>query len=220
MYLEDSPQSRKKILIGRVREIIDISYKILIQKIGNGTINAWNEASFQLEFGSILKTVGNLYEFSTDDKFHMEFESGKLLNAITNKSKSKKARIDIYMEYKNPNLSVKTAIELKFFKRENHREPNNRYDVFQDIRNLEIYKNNDIDLCFFVLGTNHPHYFNAEQYSLDTSDFDFRQGSIYKKGTSLIYNTQKPYGAEIVLDSDYEFKWQEIGNFYFLKLEV
>ena len=143
-----------------------------------------------------------------------------LLNAITNKSKSKKARIDIYMEYKNPNLSVKTAIELKFFKRENHREPNNRYDVFQDIRNLEIYKNNDIDLCFFVLGTNHPHYFNAEQYSLDTSDFDFRQGSIYKKGTSLIYNTQKPYGAEIVLDSDYEFKWQEIGNFYFLKLEV
>ena len=126
----------------------------------------------------------------------------------------------IYMEYKNPNLSVKTAIELKFFKRENYREPNNRYDVFQDIRNLEIYKNNDIDLCFFVLGTNHPHYFNAEQYSLDTSDFDFRQGSIYKKGTSLIYNTQKPYGAEIVLDSDYEFKWQEIGNFYFLKLEV
>jgi len=125
MYLEDSTQSRKKILIGRVREIIDISYKILIQKIGNGTINAWNEASFQLEFGSILKTVGNLYEFST-----------------------------------------------------------------------------------------------AEQYSLDTSDFDFRQGSIYKKGTSLIYNTQKPYGAEIVLDSDYEFKWQEIGNFYFLKLEV
>ena len=220
MYLEDSTQSRKKILIGRVREIIDISYKILIQKIGNATINAWNEASFQLEFGSILKTVGNLYEFSTDDKFHMEFESGKLLNAITNKSKSKKARIDIYMEYKNPNLSVKTAIELKFFKRENHREPNNRYDVFQDIRNLEIYKNNDIDLCFFVLGTNHPHYFNAEQYSLDTSDFDFRQGSIYKKGTSLIYNTQKPYGAEIVLDSDYEFKWQEIGNFYFLKLEV
>lgn len=220
MYLEDSTQSRKKILIGRVREIIDISYKILIQKIGNGTINAWNEALFQLEFGSILKTVGNLYEFSTDDKFHMEFEIGKLLNAITNKSKSKKARIDIYMEYKNPNLSVKTAIELKFFKRENHREPNNRYDVFQDIRNLEIYKNNDIDLCFFVLGTNHPHYFNAEQYSLDTSDFDFRQGSIYKKGTSLIYNTQKPYGAEIVLDSDYEFKWQEIGNFYFLKLEV
>ena len=98
MYLEDSTQSRKKILIGRVREIIDISYKILIQKIGNGTINAWNEASLQLEFGSILKTVGNLYEFSTDDKFHMEFESGKLLNAITNKSKSKKARIDIYME--------------------------------------------------------------------------------------------------------------------------
>ena len=147
MYLEDSTQSRKKILIGRVREIIDISYKILIQKIGNGTINAWNEASFQLEFGSILKTVGNLYEFSTDDKFHMEFESGKLLNAITNKSKSKKARIDIYMEYKNPNLSVKTAIELKFFKRENHREPNNRYDVFQDIRNLEIYKNNDRNLC-------------------------------------------------------------------------
>ena len=37
MYLEDSTQSRKKILIGRVREIIDISYKILIQKIGNGT---------------------------------------------------------------------------------------------------------------------------------------------------------------------------------------
>ncbi len=210
----------KALYLERLKEIVDISYKILIQKIGNGSIKPWNEASFQLEFGIILKAIGHLYEFDIDDKFHLEFETGKKFNEISNKSGSNTARIDIFMMFKNKDVCVTAAIELKFFKKENLREPNNRYDVFKDLKNLELYKNNDVDLCFFILGTNHSHYVGAEKYSKATSDFDFRDSTTYIKGTVLEYKTANPYGRPISLDNNYSFNWDKFENIYFLKVEV
>ncbi len=210
----------KALYLERLKEIVGISYNILIQKIGNGSIKPWNEASFQLEFGVILKAIGHLYEFDIDDKFHLEFETGKKFDEITNKSGSKTARIDIFMMFKNKDVCVTAAIELKFFKKENFREPNNRYDVFKDLKNLELYRNNDVDLCFFILGTNHRHYVNAEKYSKDTGDFDFRDSTTYIKGTVLEYKTANPYGGPISLDNNYSFHWDKFENIYFLKIEV
>ena len=106
-------------------------------------------------------------------------------------------------------------------KKENHREPNNRYDIFKDISNLEAYKENGIDLCYFFISTDHSHYVNQKQYSIDTADFDFRDGVEYKKGTILNYNTTKPYGEPIKLKGNYNFKWTEPAeNIYFMKLAI
>ncbi len=47
------------------------------------------------------------------------------------KSGSEKAKVDIFCSYTNV-CSAKThscAIEIKYLKKKNHREPNNRYDV-------------------------------------------------------------------------------------------
>ena len=201
-------------------EIVETSYRLLTHKLAYGGLTARNESSFQLEFGYILKTLGQLYEFRLEDKFHLEFETYISLNERSIKSKSDRARVDLLVKYQDDINETKTAIELKFFKKENHREPNNRYDVFKDISNLELYKNHNIDLCYFILATDHLHYCGQENYSQDTKDFDFRDGKEYKAETVLQYRTEKPYGNDLSLKQYYYFKWDKINDLHFLKLKV
>jgi len=119
---------------------------------------------------------------------------------------------------KNTVNSARCAIELKFFQKDNQREPNNRYDVYRDLQNLEDYVNSEqYDFGLFFMATDHLHYVNKEQYSADTADFDLRHSAIYKAGRSLEYRTAKPYGDPITLSNDYHFKWENIGGIYFMK---
>jgi len=201
-------------------EIIETAYKLLIRKLAFGGITAKNEAAFQLELGHILKTIGQLYEFRLADKFHLEFETYISLNTQSIKSKTDRARVDILIKYQDDHSTTKAAIELKYFKRANHREPNNRYDVFKDISNLEMYRHHDIDICYFILATDHAHYVEQEIYSADTADFDFRHEKRYKSGTILKYKTASPYGADLSLQNDYDFNWDRVNDLYFLKLKV
>ncbi len=201
-------------------EIIETAYKLLTHKLAHGGLIARNENAFQLEFGYILKTLGQLYEFRLVDKFHLEFETYIPLTTESIKSKSNRARIDLLIKYQDNNSLTKAAIELKFFKKDSYREPNNRYDVFKDISNLELYKQHEIDLCYFILATDHIHYYNQNSYSANTSDFDFRHNKEYKKGTVLHYNTAKPYGLPVTLTQDYIFKWDKINDLHFLKIKV
>jgi hypothetical protein len=211
---------QKENQIKLTEEIIETAYKLLTHKLAFGGLTARNESSFQLEFGHILKTLGQLYEFRLADKFHLEFETYISLNELSIKSKSDRARVDLLIKYKDDNNTTKAAIELKFFKKENHREPNNRYDVFKDISNLELYKSHDIDICYLILATDHPHYYNQKAYSEDTADFDFRNHKEYKAKTVLQYKTNKPYGPDISLNQNYSFAWDNINDLYFLKLKV
>jgi hypothetical protein len=206
--------------IALTEEIIETSYRLLTQKLAFGGLTARNESSFQLELGHILRTLGKLYEFSPAHRFNLEFETYIPLGDTGIKSTSDRARIDLLVNYGDDQQTTKAAIELKFFKKENHREPNNRYDVFKDISNLEQYKLNGIDLCYFILATDHSHYCNQDQYSPDTADFDFRHGRNYRAGTTLQYRTATPYGEDLCLSQDHAFRWDEINDLYFLKLKV
>ena len=190
----------------RLKRISETSFNLLEMKIANGGIIAKNEASFQLELSYILKVVGQLYEFHPNEKFHIELEKPMKLKNHSLKSNSQNARIDIYMEFGTDNEKVNSAIELKFLKKENHREPNNRYDIFKDLANLEDYKENETDICYFYISTDHSHYVNQSKYSERTKDFDFRDGKNYQKGKVLEYRTAKPYGNPIKLKGNYEFK--------------
>lgn len=218
------------IYIERLQEIIDIGYEILSRQIAGGKISVQNEASLQLHFAYILKTIGELYQFSSDDLFTIELESRLLFSNQLIKSKSKSARIDIVLTLGDYMNFATAAIELKFFKQKNHREPNNRYDVFKDLHNLENYKKENIfDIAMFILATDHKHYVEKEDYSSFTSHFDFRNGSNYVAGTILSYDTEKPYGEPIILENNYSFLWNTItckfqkkkdDDLYFLKISV
>jgi hypothetical protein len=203
-----------------LQEIIDTSYRLLIRRLAFGSVTARNEAAFQLEFGHILKTVGQLYEFGLEDKFDLEFETYIPLGEVSVKSRSDRARIDLLLHYKDEEGELKAAIELKFFKKENHREPNYRYDVFTDLFNLELYKSHGIDLCYFVLATDHAHYYTHKGYERPTADFDFRHKSTYEAGKVLTYKTDKPHGDPIRLRQSYTFLWDQIQDLYFLKVKV
>ena len=210
-------QTNETLILG----IIEQSYDILIRKIGEGTVIPKNEASFQLEFGCILKTIGSLYQFDINDKFNIEFESQLKLKDESEKSGTNNARVDIIIKYSSGGIETLAAIELKFLKKENHREPNNRYDVFKDLSNLEKYKDNGIDICYFILATNHSHYVDPKiKLSNNTGDFDFRDGVEYIANKKLEYKTVKPYGDVISLNQNYIFKWVGINDLYFLKLEL
>lgn len=176
---------KKEEQIKLTEEIIETAYKLLSQKLAYVGLTARNESAFQLELGYILKTLRQLYEFRLTDKFHLEYETYISLDEPSLKSESNKARVDLLLKYQDDDNSTQAAIELKFFKKANHREPNNRYDVFTDISNLEQYNKQGIALCYFILATDHSHYVKQEDYSKDTSDFDFRNGKKYKAGTIL-----------------------------------
>ena len=204
-------------------ELIQQSFKIFSNKLANGGIIAENEFTFQFELGIIMKTLGDLYEFKFEDRFRIEFETKILLDRVSSKSKTRNTRPDLLIRYQLDGKMYQAAIELKYFRKKNHREPNNRYDVFNDISNLELYKKNKIDICYFLLITDHQHYVDKETYSKDTSDFDFRHGTKYRANTILSYRTpNKPfkYEADIKLSQDYDFYWKTLGDFYFLEVKV
>ena len=196
----------------RIKQIVEIAYDRLCGKITGQRIEVSNEASLQLQLAAILKTLGELYEETPDERFNIELEKNVTLSGGTFfKSKTVKAKIDIWLSLENVKTGEKhsCAIELKYFKKENHREPNNRYDVFKDLCNLERY-GDFVDIGFLLVATDHPHYIRQQEFSSDTKDFDFREGRNYSAGTELVYRTANPYGPPITLKGSYEFSWRAV----------
>lgn len=83
-----------------------------------------------------------------------------------------------------------------------------------------MYQDNGIDLCYFILATDHSHYCYQATYSASTADFDFRHNTEYNAGKVLQYKTGKPFGPDISLKQDYVFKWDQINDLHYLKLKV
>ena len=200
--------------------IVKIGCNSLVNKVSGGSIDFHNEASMQLQLGTILNALGGVYEYKPRDKFHVELESYADLPEVSVKSGTNTALIDVSMCLGDNHNFATAAIELKFFKKKNHREPNNRYDVFADLKNLETYKKHGYDICAFLLLTDHEHYCRHKGYSPDTSDFDFRDGKTYQKGSSLNYKTTKPYGEPIALQTDLDFRWQERTMFHVVEHQL
>lgn len=207
----------------RLEQIIIQSIEILYKKINGGIIRVENEASMQLQLGLIIKSIGDINLFECGDTLSIELEKPFLrTSGVLIKSGTRKAKIDIYVKLKNSrnNEDSSCALELKFLKKENHREPNNRYDVFEDISNLENY-GEIANFGMLLVATDHKHYINQESYSNDTKDFDFRDGEKYQAGTMLEYKTKTPYGLPIVLNGNYNFKWLNINDrVSFLQLKI
>jgi hypothetical protein len=193
-----------------LKNIVKHGLKYFQDKISGGSIDFNNEASMQMQLGMILNTLGKLSESKQNDIFNIELESFVYLNAPLNKSNSNRAKIDITMCFGNKDAYSTAAIELKYFKKINHREPNNRYDVFLDISNLEKYKEEHFDLSYLFVLTDHEHYVNQTEYSDGTKDFDFRNKKQYKSRTELVYRTDSPYGPPLSLKGNYFFNWNEL----------
>lgn len=149
----------------RLEEIVNLSYKILYNKIANGSIKIYNEASMQLQLGVILRQLGTLYAFKEKDNFRIELEKTIPLQSPTAKSQHGTARCDIWLELGNGRHNTFAAIELKYFKSSQHTEAttDNRFSLMLDIANLECYAKQESNLLGFAIV-----YTNNENYTKDS----------------------------------------------------
>ena len=138
--------------LSRLRNIVHLAVPTLFRQISGGRVRCESEATLQLHLGRIISSAADLEIISERETFSVELEKPLRSNG------GKRGRIDVWFRLTDGDgREWRCAIELKFFKRENHREPNNRYDVFKDIARLEQCA--DVaDLGFMLVATDHRHY--------------------------------------------------------------
>lgn len=217
----------------RCKWIEDTAIQCLIGELASGRLKVTNEASLQMHLGLIVKLLGDK-SVRQSERFNIILEkdlieptqpfickvSGKHPNGRT-----KKNRIDIWfcIEKAKPKRRYARAMELKYFKKDNQREPNNRADVFKDIRNLEeCIRLKRANRGFMLVYTDHPHYYNWPRgYRSTTGDFDFRDKAKYQANTPLNYNTNDPHVPQFQLSNSYAFNWKMVsGNFRILGVPI
>ena len=193
----------------RMEQIISVSYDILCNKIANGSIIVQNEASLQMQFGVILKQVGQLYEFSDQDHFKIELETLRDIEAST-KSNRGQARCDISLRLFNDSDSIGAEIELKYFKYDKTQEAvtDNRFSVLMDLENLELYKKREPRLmCYEFVYTDNKNYANPSTTSGIKLAPCITQSYTYGRKT-------------INLNACYEAEWTAYGEHYFMKTRI
>lgn len=190
----------------RLKEIVKISYSILCNKIAYGDIKITNEATLQMQFGVILKQVGQLYEFAGTDRFSIELETIQTISPTTKSAKGQ-ARCDISLQFSINNDNVaKAVIELKHFKydKSNEAVADNRFAIMKDIENLEHYKEKDSQLlCYEILYTDNKNYASTNTTAGIKLAPTITQCFTYRQQT-------------VALKTNYVAEWSNYGNNYFM----
>lgn len=191
----------------------------VIGQVNRGELGETNEATVQHHLALCLHLLARRENLPFS--IIMERRIQRANGDVFPKKQRNTAEIDVFFTVGQD--QTRCAIELKLFKRINHREPNNRYDSYADLANLEIYLEEHCDVGFFVLLTDHPHYYDSDfgDHRPGTADFSLREGHIYQAQRELTYRTNRPYGPPLTLRHNYTFQWQNDGNDWrFLILKV
>ena len=211
----------------RLVEIINISYKLLCNKIAGGEVVVNNEASLQHQLSLILKHIGQQFLFAKEDRFEIELEKEISLQKPTNKSPNQKPRCDIWLtirDINNEDSVAEAAIEIKLFKYSRYTEAttDNRHALLFDIENLEQYKKEHERplLCYEVLFTNNPNYTKEDTNSeIKLAPFvtQSAQRTVVKKKNGEVYLKHQ----KVDLDYKYVANWDNYDSkHYFLKIDL
>lgn len=195
------------------------AWQEVIGQVNRGELGETNEATVQHHLALFLHLLARQEKLPFS--IIMERRIRRANGGVFAKKGRDNAEIDVFFTVGED--KIRCAVELKLFKRINQREPNNRYDSYADLANLEIYLEEHCDVGFFVLLTDHPHYYDPEfgDHRPGTADFSLREGHVYQAERELTYRTNMPYGPPLKLRHDYTFHWQNDGNdLRFLILKV
>lgn len=172
----------------RLHEIVKTSYRLLCNKIVGGLIEVDNEASLQLQFGVIMKAIGQMYEFSPEDRFSIVLEHVvKDETFKTWKSQKGKARIDIMLTLTDGKNTCSAAVELKYFpKSDGEAVTDNRFFMLADIENLETYiRHGDVEFGFFMLYTTNKNYTTDTRSGVKIGNEDVITGKIVSNNRTV-----------------------------------
>lgn len=192
----------------RLLEIIDLSYKLFCNKVNERSIEIPNEASFQLQLGTIMKIVGQLYEYNEKDVFVIKLESPQEIEC-TEKSINGKALCDIELNFRYGNTcKAKAYIELKHFRKsKTAASTDNRFALFKDLKNLETYKSPS-DICCEIVFSNDENYTIKGKSKIDI-------GNKVLSPKTIFYTPDKI----VSLKNEYFFKWDSYSEeCHFLKI--
>ena len=196
----------------RLQEIVETSYRLLCNKIVGGLVDVDNEASMQMQLGVIMKTIGQLYEFSPEDRFSITLERVVKSDDIQTWKSKGKARIDIVLTLSNNKETCTAALELKYFpKSDGETVTDNRFYVLADIENLETYRHLGIaDLCYFVLYTTNKNYTTDARSSIKIGNEDTISGEISSNSRIVKLSGSHKLHWDIYEDGKHCFLQQKI----------
>ena len=184
-----------------------------------------SEAQFQFDFAwELQKKIGK------EGKILLERTTA--IQKQTNESKKKRFQSDIIVQFANNDYIV---IELKYKTKANRDDykveliqqagqPGTKYDYLNDIRRIELLKNQDISKYEYLLKgqclggyaiflTNDNSYWKEKQKGL-AKHFSIEDGRTIKQGEVLSWNTDKVKSwmkgrNDLVLNNKYTFIWHD-----------
>lgn len=184
-----------------------------------------SESQFQFDLAWELQK-----KIDKSDKILLEHTA--VIEKGTEKSKKKRFQSDIIVQFANSDYIV---IELKYKTKANRDDykveliqqagqPGTKYDYLNDIRRIELLKNQDVSKYEYLLKgqclggyaiflTNDNSYWQDKQKGL-AKHFSIEDGRTIKRGDLLSWNTDiiKPWiksRSEFTLGSDYTFVWND-----------
>jgi len=196
----------------RVNWAIEFAWNITICKIVSEEIKINKEASLQMHYSTILKTVLDLIKFSPKDRVEIELET-------TVNIEGKFYIIDILLTYTNGILSEKHSIELKCYKKFSSsggkRGANDIFmkDVYLDIYYSELYLQYQFaNYATCLILTDYLNFINPKSKKTKNWNYDISQGHSFNGG----HFTTSIGGKEVdfKLRKMYEFNWQKSGNYW------
>ncbi|WP_415279577.1 hypothetical protein [Clostridium perfringens] len=208
----------KQSLKGRTRELITFAWSIFSNKVGNRIITINKEASMQLRYAYILQQLIPFIILNKNEKIDLELET-TINDGNTNRE------VDIFIIGSDGNDDFKIAIELKCYKKiSSSGTSRGATDIFMktiydDLYQLELYcKNSGIDIGIELVMHDFINFVKPKKKKAKCWDYDI--SNEYKFCGPKSFNT--PVGGKpvnITLSKNYEFKWENIGEFWFMELE-
>jgi hypothetical protein len=192
----------------RLDFVLDLGWKILLQRITSGRTKVNKESSLQLHYGSILQHLGEQLCVNPDESFAIELETahqGKNIDIACSLGK------------------VRAAIELKCFRKHSNRASDiDMCDVLKDCERLCGY--DGFDLRRFACLTDNPYYMKGK-HSGHAASVSIRNGMLYTSGQHIQPSWQgkwkdKSRDHPICLTRDIHIQWQQVSGWYWLVLDL
>ncbi len=200
-------------LVNRVRNIINICWDSFSAKVGNGIIAINKEASMQLEFACFLKQSLGLAIYNLDESVEIELETSLHLDIGFKEC-------DILIKFCKGEETYFIPIELKCFKEfQPNGNPTNGYTqfrnkVYNDLSLLESYS--QLEGCLKGISftiTDFEGLVNRNTFWGDNTC----NGTNIKNG--IVSNVNYEQEEQTLLTGNYNFNWESLGYWHFLKLE-
>ncbi len=199
----------------KVYELIELGWKLYVQKVADELLDPENEKMMQLQISLIFQSLASLFESSIDESIKV------LLEVPVTVRDDKKNIIDIVIQHTNGSEISHYPIELKCFRKYTRDGSAKRgggnlsmYDYWEDIENIELYSEYDnYESGVHLALTDDPYIVTTEHGGEQVKVYSTSISRGIVSGT--LEKEIKTRLGKVVLRGQYDMsKWEKVGNFH------